>query len=275
MDKVGSALLATIGGLVWASPACADPSAGERVAVAEAELRGTEMYDYDQAAWHATDSFRADLERSGGGTDGLAGYVVEPSGDGQLLTTFYGDRKGVRLAFATYWVSGNQVVRGGIVPPDGASGLSLVATRMISAREVAIRAASKGDHGLCSGSPPNTLVLPPRTDGTIPVYLLTSTTDAATYPAGGHSRFDIGADGKLSNERRFMKSCFPLNFAPRGDSRPAGVFLTHLLDAQPTEVHVFVSLNIPVTLMVGTVSNRQIWAVNHGKVRYVGPIPDR
>ncbi len=263
---------------VLSSAALAKPSAEELVAASAAEARGEAMFAYDRAAWHATDKFQEDLRRQGIDlaklvAQGFKGYIVEPDEGGQLLTSFYAQRDGRSFALARYQVTGGTVSGGGFVEPDGAATLSLLALRMIDAREKAIQQMALPDHGLCSKSPPNTLVLPPQVDGSIPVYVLTSTATDGVYPAGGHYRFEYDADGNLSGERRFMNSCFQIEYRSKDGNTPKVLFLTHLLDPQPTEIHVFVQLNIPVSLGVMTVANRALWSVEAGKVRYVQDIP--
>lgn len=263
---------------VLSSAGFAKPSVDELAAASAAEVRGDAMFAYDQAAWHATDKFQEDLRRQGVdlaklAAQGFKGYIVEPGEGGQLLASFYAQRDGRSFALARYRVTGSTVSGGGLVEPDSTATLSLLALRMIDAREKAIQQMALPDHALCSNSPANTLVLPPQADGSVPVYVLTSTAVGGVYPAGGHYRFDYDADGKLSGERRFMKSCFPIDYRSKDGNTLKAVFLTHLLDPQPTEIHVFVQRNIPISLMVGTVSNNAMWSVEAGKVRYVRDFP--
>lgn len=261
-----------------AAPAMAGPTPAETAAIQEAEIRGKEMFDYDQAAWQATDRFQADIKTSGITIRalekmGLQGYIVEPSDAGKLSVTFFGKRSDLLFAYARYGVVSGKVVDGGILGPDADMAVSEVAKRMIAARNDALTEMVKPDHGLCSKSPPNTLVLPPREDGTISAYVLTSTTSNDVYPAGGHYRFDFDLSGRLTSERRFMKTCFPLKFGKRDGSTPELIVLTHLLDPQPTEIHAFVSRNIPVGLMVGTIGNNKVWGLTRGQIEYVSDFP--
>jgi hypothetical protein len=60
--------------------------------------------------------------------------------------------------------------------------------------------------------------------------------------------------------------------APAGapkDSRPEFGAFSHLLDPQPTEIHVFVSLYAKVPLIIMTVNNGRVWPVVAGKIGYV------
>ena len=261
--------------------ASATPTSAEYAAARVSEQRGEEMFAYDQAAWHATDRIQEDMRRRGLSLDalqakGMQGYIVEPGEGGTLLATFYGEIDGQRFAIASYTVTGSTVTGGGFIEADGVKGLSLLAQRMIDARQKAVKAMHKPDHELCSQSPPNTLVLPPQVhDGALPVYVLTSTTESDMYPAGGHYRFDFGSNGKLIGERRFMKSCFNLDYSPKDGIRPEILVLTHLLDPQPTEVHAFVSRNVPFQLVIVTTPNQSMWRVGHGQIEYVSDVPDK
>lgn len=253
-------------------PVLAAPSAQELAAAVESERRGLEMYAYDQAAWHSTDRFLADVAAAGGNDflrqRGYRGYVVEPV-PGGLRALFYGERDGRLTAIARYSVSGSKVTGGGIVALGAAEEMTPLALRMIAALAKAREAMAKPDHGVCSRTPPNSVVLS-QPDGTLSAYILTSTDDAGIYPAGGHYRFDFDAAGTLVAERKFMNTCFPINFKniPQG-KEPALLVLSHLLDPQPTEIHAFVSRNIPVALAVMTVSNDLIWAVGGGRVQFL------
>ena len=262
------------------SPVLADPTAEELAASQKAADRGAEMYAYDQAAWHATDRFMADLHSNRVTLDqirarGLQGYVAEPGSDGKLLVTFYAELGGIRSALARYAVLGSEVTGGGILDEAAERSISAVANRMIAAREAAIAAMHAPDHGLCSSSPPNTLVLPPDSDDRISAYVLTSTETDGVYPAGGHYRFDFDATGVKVSERRFMNSCFALDWRSQGSNRPEAMVLSHLLDPEPTEIHAFVSRNIPIGLMIVTVQNHRVWAVENGRIRFAQDIPAR
>ena len=48
----------------------------------------------------------------------------------------------------------------------------------------------------------------------------------------------------------------------------AGASISHLLDPQPTEIHVFVSLNMPGKLFVITTSNKDLWLIDHGHIAF-------
>jgi hypothetical protein len=246
-------------------------SAQQAAAVAQAEGRGAQMFAYDRAAWLASDAFQKDAQGRLDGliARGLAGYVVEPGEGDALLVTFFGHRNGAFFALARYTVAG-RAATGGLTVDEPA--LSPLALRLADARDKAVEAMGRPGHGLCTTSPPNTLVLP-LADGAIAAYVLSSTTDAASYPAGGHYRFDFDARGTLVGERAFMKSCITLSSRDAAGGKTQAAFVSHLLDPQPTEIHAFVSRNLPVPLIVVTVENRQIWGLDRGRITPMGPVP--
>lgn len=269
-------------GAVWvltmATPVMAQSSAPplteqQLAAVHQAEERGASMIAYDRAAWKATDAFLKDAAGKLEAMEarGLKGYVVEPGEGPVLLISFFGRRDGKAFAVARYAFDSGGLT-GGLV--EGEPPLSPMALRLADARDKAMIAMRQPDHGLCSQSPPNTLVLP-QPDGTILAYVLTSTTDAATYPAGGHYRFDFDATGRMVGERRFMKTCYPIGLRQKDGTRPSMMFLTHLLDPQPTEIHAFVSRNLPFPMMIATVDNRRLWKIDRGTISSMGVLPER
>lgn len=255
------------------SPVLAAPSDLELAAAADAERRGAQLFAYDQAAWHATDRFQADLAAASISneeldTANLQGYIAEPADGGGVLVTFYSQRDDTRSAYARYLYVDGIISGEGILAEGVDKALSPLALRIATAREKAIAEMRKPEHGLCSDTPPNTLVVPVETQGATAAYVLTSTTDANSFPAGGHYRFDFDAAGNLTGERRFMRSCFPIDWSEKDGNRPEILFVTHLLDPQPTEIHAFVSRNIPIGLGVITSSNNAVWAITNGRIRY-------
>lgn len=109
--------------------------------------------------------------------------------------------------------------------------------------------------------------------------MLTAPTTNDNYPLGGHYRFTYGADGALLSHRRFLNSCFavPLQGGaaqlPDG-GRATGIVVTHLLDDFPTEIHFFVSRNIPLAMIVGTINSGTMWTIQDGVMAGTAPLPN-
>lgn len=243
-----------------------------RVAAAQAaERRGAELYAYDQAAWHATDRFVAD---AGGGDPaaiaarfpGAAGYVVVPTDDPAVLETlFVARRAGALIAVDSYRTRGDQVIAGGLLTGDEQHPLSPIAAAMFTARDTLLRQAEADHAMLCTDSAPNTLVLPPDAAGTISAYLLSSATDADSYPLGGHYRMDLPADGAPGPLRPLARSCLAARWdRSQPDWEMSAFFVTSLLTDHPSEIHAFVSHYAPVPL--GVITNDAVWLVVGGAV---------
>ena len=266
------ALIAPLAAVLLSAPALADPSTSELAAASAAEVRGAEIYAYDQAAWHSTDQLQDDMGKAHSSVEalrarGFAGFIVEPATDGLLLATYYGKKDGKAFALARYWMAGSAVKRGGLVSASDDSALSPLALKLVERRDQALAIAQADDVGICTDGPPNTVVLPPRPDGSIPVYLMSAMVKNGSFPGGGHYLYMFDAAGKLDSKRPFAKSCVMVEWGnvPK-DAAGAGV--THLLDPQPNEIHVFISLTMPIPLGVLTSSNRELWWVDHGRITY-------
>jgi hypothetical protein len=97
----------------------------------------------------------------------------------------------------------------------------------------------------------NTVVLPAKLDDAWRVYLLAASQDADEVVLTGHHRVTVSPDGRsVRSAEPLSKSCV---VGRRTHDEPVeGLFLTHVLDPEPIETHVFTSLNYGVTLYVGT-----------------------
>ncbi len=262
-----------------ATPAMADPTAQQLAAAKEAEARGAEIYAYDQAAWHSTDQFQIDLKKAKltleqVSEQGVRGYVVEPAEKGLLLATFYAQKDGRTWAFARYWMAGSSVRRGGLVKSDEDAALSPLALKLVELRGKGLDAARETKSFYCGKGAPNTVVLPPRSDGIYPVYVMSAATQAGRFPAGGHSRFEFDGAGKLVAHRAFTKSCIDVVTGMEG-KKAVGYGVSHSLDTQPTEVHVFVSYNVPIKLFVIIEPGNNLWEIDRGKVAFKQVMPEQ
>lgn len=255
------------------APIQAEPSKDQLTAIREAEGRGAELYAYDQAAWHSTDRFQADLKKRAWslgdvGKKGLAGYIVEPAQGNVLLVTYFGVQKGKAFAMARYWIRDGKLEHGGILADGDDAALSSLAQKLVKARDAVLHMAPEQRPLRCTTGNFNTVVLPPRADGSIPVYLLSSQVESGIYPAGGHHRYVVGENGEIVSSRAFSKGCIDIGSSDAA-KRPTGFVLSHGLDPQPTEMHVFLNWVTQIPLAIITVGNRDVWGVNKGKVSWL------
>ncbi|WP_282246978.1 hypothetical protein [Stenotrophomonas sp. PS02300] len=111
----------------------------------------------------------------------------------------------------------------------------------------------------------NSVVLPGG-DDRWSVYLLPGTTSPTAVPLGGSHRLDI-VGGEITASRGFTRSCIQLNRAPstRG-AKMAAMMVTHMLDATPTEAHVYWSLWARTPMVVVT-GEDAIWEIENGRIR--------
>jgi hypothetical protein len=237
--------------------------------------RGRLIYTYDQAAWHSTDMLRSVLPTERWPRAG--GWVVEGEGQ-ELAITYFGMEGNEPYIFAILRADGDSGYSATLPPDDNRQALPMPATtrQLIDARNAAFAALSANPPGRCVDAAMNTVVLPPDDEGNVSVYFLTPQTVTGIYPAGGHYRFTMSPDGTLLSSRAFMNSCFPIDTSAQteSDNGPEAFALTHLLDPQPTEIHVFLSLWMQIPLYVITNDNGAVWAVEGNRVRLLDQVSD-
>ncbi|WCT74085.1 hypothetical protein PQ455_02310 [Sphingomonas naphthae] len=258
-----AALLTSTALPVPAQPAPGQPAPDQR-AIDEAMRRGVTMFWYDRAAWVTTDDLVAKV--SADRLRDLGGWVVTPRDDGGYHVDYIGQGEAADRVIYAADVTGRDV-RNAIVHPKGTeprlTGMAAaMALALVTARGEMARHA---DWRPCTPAMFNTIVLPPGRDGTTSVYFLSAQTDTGRYPFGGHYKVDVAADGRIVGARGFTNSCITL--AKGG--KPAALVVTHLLDPQPTEVHVFQQFALGVPLMVGIVPGNDLWRVENGRITHV------
>lgn len=233
-------------------PAPAAPiTDAERPGVQQAVDLGWLVYSYDQAAWHGTDAMLEDVPDAR--TRGIAGWIVNDIKDGWETVFFRPAGSGYEAVWAGVY-DGRKVIR----RTTYAAG-----ERKFGPGEVALVEASLLVRGKtvdrCSAKPFNTVVIPTgKPDGGLYAYLLVPQETTQAVPLGGHYRFEI-VDGKIAGQRQFTKSCITLPLEQDG-KRPNSLFITHLLDQTPTEIHVFSVFAAELPMFVSTGQDR-IWAV--------------
>lgn len=238
------------------APAALSPQ--EAATLQADEVIGRAIYRDDQATAVATDaalaldSFRKERR--------VRGWVTEAHGD--VVTVTFIDGTPAALYRASVSDSGKLVGK-----------VEAFATPQpltpFEAGAAAARAAALGAKIQACSERYNTVVLPldGAASGKWLVYLLPATTQHGVVPIGGSYRMQIDKDAVVS-QRGFTKSCVVLE----NDPRALGLMVTHLLDATPTEMHVFWSLWAHKNMYVSTVQNDRLWAIHDGHIRLVGSV---
>jgi hypothetical protein len=260
-------LLLLLAGLCLAAPAGAQT--GEEARKLEhAVARGQLLFELDRAAWVTTDDM---FERVPGARDWpIRGWIVEPDGGqkGAYAVTYYGFEPEGPVAYFVGRVRDQRAVSGEAMPPAGRPVLSERQQRLVKAREAAMTL----DYAPCTEAPFNIAIIPPPSDeAPLEVYLLSAQTEHDVYPMGGHFLIGIAPDGALLSRRKFMNSCMDLDARPdaAGPEEPAAMFLTHLLDPVPTEIHVFTAIALGKPVYVSTEGGKRIWEVFGPRIRLV------
>lgn len=255
-------LAAVLLALLLAVPAAAQPSE-ERARLDWTQTRGQLLFDVDRAASVTTDDMLARLGRVE--QQLIRGWTVERDGGG-FIVNYYGGEGAARFSLYRGRVENRQVVSRETFAEGARPALTPLQRRLADARDT----VSRFEERPCTPARFNTTVIPPETpDGPIDVYALSPQTEVNIFPFGGHYRATLSAGGALSGKRGFMRSCFNAERpAPSGGSTPAALFLTHLLDPIPTEIHVFMSITIGMPVYVGT-TDRRVWAVEGNIIRLV------
>lgn len=224
---------------------------------------GRTLYTYDRAAWVSTDALAAVVPKEN--LSKIGGYVIERVDPDTLRATYYRGKGAAAQAFFSADVRDGKVLRSTLLTTP--IPLTAEQAALVAAREAATAAAIQANDRPCTASPFNTVVMPTRPGGPILVYLLSAQVDRAAYPAGGHFRVIVGADGKVVARRPYTRSCIDLALSPplpKG-GKPVGAFVSHLLDPVPTEIHVFLSYAMRMPLFVGT-PDKRVWRVQGDQI---------
>lgn len=234
--------------------------------LADIEKTGELIFALDRAASRATDAmvkirgFKRDRR--------LKGWITEQSADG-VRVSFVGSKGGAPTSVLyRVTISDDGDVVG--VPEAMQDPIALTDEQSLQFKARAV--------GLENVDAPcskfyNTVVLPRTTsEANWVVYALPGTKKTGVFPVGGSFRFEVDAAGEsLISSRSFAKSCIEL----MGKANLAAFTLTHLLDPNPTEIHVFISLLSSTPIYVVTVENKAMWRVEQGKIKFVQTLGDK
>lgn len=256
-------LLAPVQAQPAPAPAPAQATPEEARAIARASRLGALLYAYDRAAWKATDAMVAASGRAGLPRDG--GWVIEAEPNRTLVVTFYAGRPDAARVLFTARTRDGEVIEGR--PVTTPTPLTDAQKRLARARDAAAAEAVARGWRPCTPAPFNAVMLPAgEADGPIAVYLLSPQVKAGAYPLGGHHRVLIGPDGEVAGARSFTSGCLTMEPPkPPPGGRAVGLFVNHLLDPVPTEMHVFSSYAARMPIMVGT-RDKRLWQVMGAKI---------
>jgi len=240
--------------LILAVAAAAHAQGPDQATLKTAEKRGLEIYIHDHASAIVSDEVVPLMTSTV--RQRVKGYITEEKG-GAIVVTFYGTGEGDGF-YAWYRAA---------VGPDGRL-LGTVSQYEVpqALSEYEERAANARETGMGSGFEPcaqnyNSVVLPKS--GGWQVYLLPGTKDDDVMPYGGTYRVDTDPTGRtMTAKRAFSKSC--ISFRITADTKAFTV--SHLLDPQPTETHVFWQLWSGMPMYLLTTQNSLVWPIKEGHI---------
>lgn len=197
--------------------------------LAQITERGRLLYEYDQAAWHATDAVQATNPRKeevgryiACKTD--AGWVVEFGHLNEARDTF------LVAYIATQGKTLQEFSVEHLVTPQQDTGFYLAAAK-------AIDLALKDFHG--EKRPYNVAVLPALADQ-LYVYILPAQIENGVYPLGGDARYLISSDGNtIVENRRLHNDILMFDTRSTNGSKPQAGWHTHVLTDVPEDTDVF------------------------------------
>lgn len=192
--------------------------------------RGRALFEYDEAAWHASDAVQATHPD----TRSLGRYIAHKSESG--WTVAFGHLSAQRDKFivaceAIQSPNPKEFTVRKLDPPREDTAFYLAAAKAI---ETALR-DFRGEQ-----RPYNVAVLPAPSDQ-LYVYVLPAQTKAGVYPLGGDVRYLMTADGSsIVDKRQLHKSIIELDRSsiPKGAALAGGVH-SHVLSDVPEDTDVF------------------------------------
>jgi hypothetical protein len=192
--------------------------------------RGRALYEYDQAAWHATDAVQTMHP-----PDQSVGRYIARKGDAGWTVAF-GRLNGQRDKFligyeATQGATLQEFKVKKIDPPDEDTNFYLAAAK---AFDTAL-------HDFQGEKRPYNVAVLPAPPHQLYVYVVPAQTKAEIYPLGGDVRYLMTEDGgTIVEKRQLHKSVLEIDPSsiPK-NTTPAGGYHTHVLSDVPEDTDVF------------------------------------
>jgi hypothetical protein len=216
----------------WASVLVLMAVGQEAVAPTKEELaaiteRGKMLYEYDQAAWHATDAVQMANPKN---VEGQQYIAKKENGKWQVV---FGKLNEDRSRFAIAYEADEQATLREFAVQKEPEKLEDEGFFLYAAR--AIEMAMKDFGG--ASRPYNVAVLPGPAEQMY-VYLYPAQTKARVYPLGGDVRYLVTADGTKIMEKRQMHKTI-LEAAPAPGKKMAAGYHSHALSDVPEDTDVF------------------------------------
>ena len=202
----------------------AAPTNEELAAITE---RGRSLYEYDQAAWHASDAVQMANPKNVEGQR----YIARKE-DGKW-TVVFGKLNEDRSRFAISYQAEEQATLRQFAVKQAPPERQDEAFFLFAARAIDMTMKDFG----ATNRPYNVAVLPAPVEQ-LYVYLYPAQTKARVYLLGGDVRYLVSPDGtKILEKRQMHKSI--IETAPQVGKKAAAGFHTHILSDLPEDTDVF------------------------------------
>jgi hypothetical protein len=217
------------------------PSDNELAAIT---ARGRLLYEYDQAAWHASDAVMATHPAQ----ENLGRYIARKKDTGWEVA--FGRLNESRDAFliAALATQGKTIQESAVKPfetPQQDTGFYLSAAKGIENALKVFQGVNRQYNVAVLPAPKNQLY----------IYLVPAPTDKDLYPLGADVRFLVSADGGIITEKRQLHK----GLIPSGGPIPAGTTVaggmhSHVLSNVPEDTDVFhvLARKPPIPEYIGT-----------------------
>ena len=251
--------------LLAGSPAVASDSAAEAASDAllrEIEHTGRMIFQHDRAAAIAERKLRDD--RRFKRDRRVRGWLTEATENDETRGLFVGGKANQPLELL-YQVT---VKQDGSIPsaPRRFNQGTLASAQQDAAFAARTRALAGVD---TSCAKTYRAVVMPRNDSGWAVYLLPKPRNSSTYPIGGSFRVEYAADGETElSSRGYAKTCVDLS----DGVNMVSFMISHLLDPQPTPIHVYANLLAGKAIYVVTTDNGVLWSVKEGSIEFMSTI---
>jgi hypothetical protein len=222
--------------------------------------RGRALYEYDQAAWHATDAVQA----TNPSTQALGRYIARKSDAGWKVA--FGRLNNTHDKFmvayeATQGASLQDFTVKKLDPPQEDTSFYLAAAEAIDTALNDFRGEKRSYNVAVLPAPVNQLY----------VYVVPAQTKTGIYPLGGDVRYLITPDGHNIMEKRQLHKTILENSdssLPKGTT-PAAGFHTHVLSDVPEDTDVFYVLTRqpPQPEYIGTMNKKLYVISTDGAIR--------
>ena len=225
--------------------------------------RGRALYEYDQAAWHASDALQATHPP----TQSLGRYVAHKSGAVWEVTFGHLNEERDKFLVAYQAIQGatfQEFTVAKVDLPQEDTSFCLVGARAIDAALHDFQGQKRPYNAAVLPAPANQLY----------VYVVPAQTENGVYPLGGDVRYLVSADGNTILEKRQLHISIIENRAnlPKGATITMG-YHTHVLSDVPEDTDVFYVLSRKPSIpeAIGT-RNKKLYEITPDGTIYEGKL---